>query len=671
MRFRKLKAILLIIFSFSFNINGQIDSADYNFEDVIDDYVKGTSEQSDPTPSIDFFENLINNPIDLNTAGISDLQSIPYMDLSTAETIIKQREIYGLFFSKTELYFIKGIPSDLIDKILPFIKVEIKNKASKKTNTQGNISLSKTEIMKVNLKSRIVEDLQSRKGFIENKFAGSLYYIYNKLKLSYGSHYHAGMLVEKDAGETSLTDFSSFYFEIKNFNILDYFIIGDYQIQFGHGLAICSGYGLSKGTEAILPGAKKNYSSVPYAGSNENNFFRGLTGSISFKGFNFTGFISKNSFDAKVDSFNNSILSIPLDGLHRTIDELNSVDKSSETLLGFSASYSYKNLLTGGILYYHSNFVYPFTPSSIYKKRGSNFNYYSIFYDLYFENISLSGESAFDSKSISSFVTIQIAASRDFIFISSLRNYPYNYINLHGAGFGERAGSTNNEFGFYTGLKWRTPVGAINFYYDQFRFPYATYDNPLPSSGNEFLFDFASRLTKQIDLRFRIRREKKDISQDILNQKYSVTGLKYLSKFELIYQVSNQIKLRGVFSYNNFNLPKVNHREDGFLVSQEMNYSPFRQLNLITRLSFFNASSINAAVYEFENNMAGFLSSNIYTGEGSRWYLICRYEIYNYLNLSIKYSETFKPNVKNLSSGYSMIDGNLDNRFGLQVEFKL
>ncbi|HUX93742.1 MAG TPA: hypothetical protein VMV36_08035, partial [Ignavibacteriaceae bacterium] len=88
-------------------------------------------------------------------------------------------------------------------------------------------------------------------------------------------------------------------------------------------------------------------------------------------------------------------------------------------------------------------------------------------------------------------------------------------------------------------------------------------------------------------------------------------------------------------------------------------------------LSFFNASSINAAVYEYENNMTGFLSSNIYIGEGSRWYLICRYEIYNYLNLSIKYSETFKPNVKNFSSGYSMIDGNLDNRFGLQVEFKL
>ncbi|MHB8580221.1 MAG: ComEA family DNA-binding protein [Ignavibacteriaceae bacterium] len=671
MRIKRLKAILLLIFSFSFNINGQIDSTGYNFEDVIDDYVKETSDQNDPNPSIDYFENLINNPIDLNTAGISDIQSIPYMDLYTAEIIIKQRESYGPFFSKAELYFIKGIPSDLIDKILPFINVELKDQTNKKFNVQKYIPIPKTRTLKLNFKSRIIEDLQPRRGFIENKFAGSPYHISNKLRLSYGNHYQAGLLEEKDAGETSLTDFTSFHLEIKNFNVLDYLIIGDYQIQFGYGLAVSRGYGLSKGAEAILPGAKKKFSSVPYSGSNENNFFRGLTGSISIKGFNFTGFISKNRFDAKVDSFNNSILSVPLDGLHRTTDELSSVDKSSETLLGFSTSYSYHDIATLGILFYNSNFEYPFNPSSIYHKSGSTFNYYSLFYNFYFENVSLSGESAFDSKSISSFVTIQIAADRDFIFVTSLRNYPYDYINLHGSGFGERAGYTNNEFGFYSGFKWRTPVGTINFYYDQFRFPYATADNPLPSNGNEFLFDFASRLSKQIDIRFRIRREKKEISQNNLNLKYSVTGLKYLSKFELVFQLTNQFKLRGIFSYNNFNLPGANHLEDGFLVSQEINYNPLRRLNLITRLSFFNAASINTAIYEYENDMAGFLSGNIYTGEGSRWYFICRYEIYNYLNLSIKYSETFKPNVKSLSSGYSMIYGNLDNRFGLQIEFKL
>ncbi|MHB1685808.1 MAG: ComEA family DNA-binding protein [Ignavibacteriaceae bacterium] len=670
MRVKKLKTILLLIFSFYLNINGQTDTTDYNFEGVIDDYVKETVDQNDASPSIDFFENLINNPIDINTANIFDLQSLPYMDLSTAEIIIKQRETYGPFFSKTELYFIKNIPHELIDKVLPFIKVEVKNKSNSNSEMKENFLSSIKNKIKLSLRSRVVTDLQTRKGFADNKFNGNTYHIYNKLKLSYGDHYQAGLLVEKDAGENSLTDFSSFYFEINNYNSLDYLIIGDYQIQFGHGLAICNSYGLSKGAEAILPGVKKYSSSVPYASSNENNFFRGITGSFSFHDFHFNGFFSTNKFDAKIDSLSNSILSTPVDGLHRTIDELSALDKSSEKLLGFSTSYTYNNSITGGVLYYHSIFSNSFTPSTVYKKSGSSFNYYSIFYDVYFENISVSGESVFDTKSISSFAALQIAASKNFIFITSMRNYPYDYINLHGSGFGERSGATNNELGYYTGFKWRTPVGIINFYYDQFKFPYSTYDNPLPASGDEFLFDLASSLSKQTNLRFRIRREKKDISENINNQNYSVPGLKYLSKFELAYKVSSQLKLKGIFSYNNFNIQKTNLHEDGFLISQEINYSPFERLTFVTRLSFFKASSINSAVYEYENDMAGFLSSNIYIGEGIRWFIISRYEIFNYLNLTIKYSETLKPKVKSLGSGYSMIDGNLDNRFGFQIDIK-
>ena len=671
MRVSKLKVIFLLLFSFSLNIYGQSDSVSYNMEDIIDDYVKENADQNDPNPSIDLIESLINNPVDINKACIAELQAIPYVDLSIARTIIKQRDSFGPFFSKAELFFIKNIPSELIEKILPFIKVEIKSSVSNKTKANVYFSLPEKNYIRFYLKNRMTEDLQTRSGFSEHKFAGSPYHFYNKLGISYGNNLQAGALVDKDAGETSVTDFSSFYFDIKNFKPLDYFIIGDYQIQFGFGIAVGRSYGFSKGSEAIIPGAKKCYTAIPYTSSNENNFYRGITGSISFNRFNFAGFISKNKFDAKIDSINGSILSIPLDGLHRTLGELSAVDKSSEMLFGFSISYSYNNLITGGILFYHSNFSNPFTPASIYKKSGNNFDYYSFYYNIYFDNISLSGESAINGRSVSSFATIQIAANRDFIFTSSLRNYPYNYINLHGSGFGERSGSTNNEIGFYTGFKWRTFLGTINFYYDQFSFPYASYDNPLPSSGDEFLFGISSKLSNNIKFKFKIRREKKDFSEANVSQYCIMTGIKYLSKIELVYKVSSQLQLRGSFIYNNFSEPKTNKIEDGFLISQEINYTIFRKLNLITRLSFFSAASINAAIYDYENDMAGFLSGNIYIGEGSRWYIIFRYDISNYLDITLKYSETLKPNVKSLSSGYSTIEGNLDNRLGLQIEVKI
>ena len=55
-------------------------------------------------------------------------------------------------------------------------------------------------------------------------------------------------------------------------------------------------------------------------------------------------------------------------------------------------------------------------------------------------------------------------------------------------------------------------------------------------------------------------------------------------------------------------------------------------------------------------------------GEGIRWYFIAKYKPIKFLSISAKYSETYKPDEKTLSSGDSEIIGNLDNRFSLQID---
>lgn len=664
------RSIFFLIFSASFSLNAQTDSTDYDFEDIINDFVKESTDQIDAESSIDYFENLLNNPLDINTAGINELQTIPYINLQTAEIIVNHRKSYGPFFSKSELYSIKNIPQELVAKILPFVKVYLKMERQKKPIKDGNIFSTLGQNMKFTFRSRLSTDLQERKGFTDNKFAGSPYHIYNRLKINYGDNYSAGFLIEKDAGETSLADFSSFYLEFKNAGIIENIIVGDYQLQFGDGLALSGGYGISKGSNAVFPLAKEYFRSLPYGSSYESNFFRGLTCSLSLADFHFTTFFSANSFDAKIDSLSDEILSTPLGGYHRTSDEINSADKSSETLLGSSLCYHFTKNIAFGFLFYHTAFSNAFAQSG-FKKSGSNFNYYSFYYNINFDNVFINGESAYDSRIVSSLASVQIAASKYFTFVTSFRNYPFDYINLHGSGFGERTGATNNELGYYSGFSWRTFLGTINFYFDQFYFPYATYDNPLPSSGNEFLFDLSSRFSKEINFHARLRREIKDISSNINNLTNVVPGLKYISKFELTYNVSEILKLKEIFSYNNYSIGRINSHEDGFLIAQEINYYVFNVLKIASRFCFFKAQSINSAVYEYENDLPGFLSSNIYTGEGTRLYFILNYEIYDKLEFSVKYSETLKPKDKSLGSGYLTIDGNLDNKVTMQMDWKL
>jgi hypothetical protein len=58
-------------------------------------------------------------------------------------------------------------------------------------------------------------------------------------------------------------------------------------------------------------------------------------------------------------------------------------------------------------------------------------------------------------------------------------------------------------------------------------------------------------------------------------------------------------------------------------------------------------------------------------GEGMRWYIILRYKPFRIFILSLKFSETYKPKAKTISSGNNEIEGNIDNRVSFQLDVNL
>ncbi len=648
-------------------VYSQIDTA-INAEDaVIEDLLDESSKEAENSDLMEVIENLTLNKIDLNTANAEELQRIPFIDFKNAQMIITHREKYGRFFSKNELYSIDGLSKETVDKILPFIII---NYSEIIPNRNNNFFSNVYSDSKINFRSRILDDLQQREGFIENKFDGSPAKLYNRLIWKYKNNFQFGLLTEKDAGEKSLNEFTSFHLSLKNYSIFNKLLIGDYHLQFGQGLALWSPYGFSKGTDAIFPAKKQGSEIVPYSSSDENNFFRGAALETSWKQLKLAAFFSKNYFDASIDSFYNSIISTPLDGYHRTDSEIARRKTSTETALGFKFGYNLLQKLSVGSLYYHSAFDKAFQPSSLYDRAGSIFNYISLYYETYLSSLNIFGEFSFDGKSVASLNSLQFSNGNDFGFVVSVRNYPRNYTNLHGLGFGE-GNNIQNEFGIYTGVKWKTSIGIINFYFDQFKFPYRSYLIPLPSNGNEFLINLTSKPFTSFETRLIYKYENKEVAADLENINQMIRRKRQNYRFEFTKRIGANINLKGRFEYNNFVLDETGEKEKGIMLFQEIKIIPISSLTINGRFTVFKTDSFNSAIYEYESGIAGILSNLALYGEGVRWYFIIKYKPQLPFELSFKYSETYKPHEKTLGTGYSTINGNVDNAILFQIDAEL
>ncbi len=668
---KSLIIILLFLLITNFEFLAQTDTTIAGLEEVIEDLIEETDEDVDNSDLFETIEEAVKDKIDINSADLEELLRIPLIDFHSAEAILEHRNKFGKFFSINELYAIQKIPKELTDRIIPFVTIARIDFKEEFAIEDPTLFQSIYYNSRVYFRSRMISDLQLREGFKNERFEGTKLKSYNRLQIRYSDKVRIGFLTDKDPGEKRFDDFTSYHLLVSNAGILKSLAIGDYIIEFGQGLAMWNIYGFSKGADAVTPVKKRARNIIPYTSSTENNFFRGAAASVGLNDFILSAFYSKNKFDANVDEFEGIILSTPLDGLHRTEGELSRKNAGQETLFGGRLDYAPSGRFSTGLLYYKTEYNYPFEPSSLFGRSGSEFNYSSFYYDVIYENFNLAGEFAYNGISAASINHLILRITRDLSLITSIRSYPRNYFALHGFGFGERSGATNNEFGIYNGLRWRTPFGLFNFYYDQFKFPYSTFGNTLPVTGNEYMLDLTSKPFRQLETRVRYKHELREVARVFEDVRRPDNRLRRSIRTELIVSPSRDIRLRGRFEYSHFLLKESGIREEGVLVFQDLRLTTIKDLTFYGRIIFFRTDSFNSAIYEYENDLTGVLTNLAMFGEGVRWYVIARYRLLRTLAVSMKYSETYKPGVSSISSGNTRIDGKLDNRFSLQLDLSL
>lgn len=680
------------VFAQSDSIRGSVGDTINKVDDgSIEMLIEEQTEDAEDSKLLDRLLQLEANPVDLNSATSNELQRIPYIDAIIATKILEYRVRNQKFYSIHELRYIEGIDEELYENIIRFVVVKsstvdyVKDEfgviRSIRDQRKGFFSNFKVE-----LRSRFSNDLQPSKGYLDTTYLGPRPKFYNRLIARYndkGFQFMGSLLTEKDPGEQSWADHVGGYLEMKAPWILNQVLVGDYTLEFGQGITLWGSYSFSKGSDAVSGIKKKGDGIDSYASVNEVQYFRGVAGRLKLHtpagDMSLYGFFSNNSINASIDTTLDMLSSFYEDGYHRTRSELNRKNSSKERLIGGRLLYESKFFGTTkiGLTYYQSEYSKPFKYKGLYDFYGTRSNALGVDYDIVIKNINIFGEWARSYTDIVGGVTgvkILFFKLADVVFM--VRNYPKNFIMLHTFGFGERSGVSQNEFGIYSGIRFKLgKLAVVNAYFDQYKFPYATFFNPVPTSGKDFLLHTQWNVARGFSIHTKYKNETKEDVIKVTNE-YGLTEERIYGRnqtnyrLQFDYDIFKTMRVRSRFEYVFVENDGYRTSEKGILFFSDFRAAIFRDLVMDGRFVVFQTDSFDSRIYEYENELNGVVSNQGLYGKGRRWYLVMKYKPYRFLELSAKYAETIIEGAKSVGSGNDLIQGDLRNRFSFQLELK-
>ena len=669
-------------------------NTDNFIERKIETLTENASEDIDYTTVFESLNFYREHPLELNNATQDELQQLFMLSDFQIASLIRHREIYGKLLSIYELQAVEGFDLPLIYQLLPFVKVD---------RGLNRLNISFREILKYanqEVTVRCAQNIEQQQGFspvdsaelAENpnaRFLGSPQRIFTRYRFRYGSYISAGVTAEKDAGEEFFRgtqkqgfDFYSAHFSLRNIGNLKALNVGDYQAQFGQGLACWTGLGFGKTADAM--NVKRSALGLrPYTSINENLFLRGLGTTWQLKSFELTAFASFKKLNAnatQVDSVSQDIQAFSgfnLSGLHRTPNELEDKGGINERVLGGHIAYKKRNFnwgLTCVDYRYSADLIKSPTLYNQFEFNGRhNFNVGTDFNWVY-RNFNVFGEAARSLNGGLAATVGAIASLDPRLSISVLhRRFARDYQVIYSATVAEGSRSIN-EYGTFLGINFKPAKGVnISAYFDQWRYPWLRYLVDAPSNGYDGLAQINYTPSKTLDMYFRfrerIRARNTTVDLDELID-FPLQQRQQNFRYDIVYKVSPSVKLRNRIEWVRF-YSISGALENGYVVLQDVICKPMSfPLSFSLRYALFKTDSYNSRIYAYENDMLYSFSIPAYSGMGSRAYVNMEYSLGKRVDIWFRYARFFYTNSISTGSGLTAVQGPVRSDFRVQLRVK-
>jgi hypothetical protein len=637
-------------------------------------------EMAEQTEETDVFEEwstilseLAENPIELNSASIESLESIPFLSESQVEGLSYYLYRYGPMENLSEILLIEGMDEQTLRWLTPFVclgKKEIFPIALPPMKKAFNYG-------KQELRFKIGRSLQEKAGYKDGSYQGDPMHILLRYGFNYKSKMQWGVTLEKDPGESLWqksrgVDYASFHFMLKDQKRFQSLLLGDYQLRFGQGL-ICSGnFSMGKSTYSTILESTGAELSRHFSVS-ESGYFRGIAIRFLLKpyirenlkrknsfGLSLTPFVSIRKLDAKTE--NNTIYSLYKTGLHRTESEIASQNKVKQSVFGvhFALRTNHTAFGFSGLTYHYDRKIEPewkpYNQFYFTGKQGSNF---SIDFRFFYRNILCFGETAWDEEGKPAFLSGLSFKPLEVLSMSMLyRDYAPAFHSAFGNAFSESSG-TRNEQGLFSVVEWtRFKKIRLNAYFDVFRFPWLQYDVNAPSCGQEYALQCTYTPTRFSELSLRFKTKKTEKSQGTSSNK-----LKPLVETE-----KNQLRLQcsstaGIWNlktnfYNTLYL-KEDQQTTGFSLSQDISVAPSgKNFSCSIRYTCFDAEAYENRIYSWEKDLPGSFCMPMLYGKGSRYAFFAKIQIQKKWSAFFKIAHSIYDDRSKVGSGSEEVKGN-------------
>ena len=655
-----------------------------------------TQESDDEINLEQLTEDLIyfyENPINLNFSNSSDLLKLHLVSELQIYYLSSYLDRYGQMLSIYELRFVKNWDMILIEKLLPFLKVEHIEYERKYTLNQV-FTYGRNQVF-----LRGEKILETQKGYKEifedgeklpTSYQGNNLKLYTKYKFHYSNKIFWGITAEKDAGESFFQkeqkqgfDFYSAHFQINDIGIFKTLIIGDYSVQFGEGLNIWTGYNSGKSDFNILNIKKYGEKIKKYSSVNENNFFRGIATNFKFKNFEFCNFISHKKTDANIlekdtlDEENIFFSSLQNTGFHRTNNEIADKNAIKTSIFGSQISFkknTFKAELNFSHYFFNSNFekeIKPYNKFELHRNKNTNLSFNTAFIlnnSLFFSEVAISEN---HGKALLLGVSTYL---NTFITLSFLhRNYQKNYQNLYSNAFGENTRNAN-EKGNYLALeilpfgKWK-----ILTYYDSYQFDWLKFNIESPSYGNDFLIKVIYNYSRNVKMyaQWKQKNQFQNFKNDdiVIDKIYEKKSQKWRYHIEYKFNFTDfNLIFKNRIELSNYSFEK---NENGYLTYQDIIFRFEKQnLDLIFRYLVFDTKTYQSRIYTYENDLLYQFSIPAFYDKGTRFYLMIKYKILKNLKIECKFAQTFFENKKTIGSYLDEINGQTKSTIKCQIVWK-
>ncbi len=657
--FAMYKILLLTLgIIFGTHVNAQNFSAkENNIRQLIQEIIGNPSDGVSEELIESLYQNYL-NPLDLNQVSRQELASLYLLSEKQLNAFFTYREKSGTLLSIYELQAIPDFDLPTIHQLIPFVTVKTESFSIK--SLQNSLQKANQYFL-----LRYAQYLETKKGFTEPdsrskvRYEGSPMKLFARYKITLPKDFSAGFTLEKDEGESQVTDFTSFHFQIQNKGHWKNISLGDYQLQFGQGLVSAAGFYLGKGAETVLTTRRNHLGIRPYSSVMESNFFRGAAATYQIKAFEITAFYSRMNRDANLaidkSTNENYVTSLQTSGLHRTPSEIS--DKAVLTEENFGGDITFRNkTFQSGFTFLQTNFSLPLQKAdkayNQFEFSGKENLLMSLHWSYHFQNYNLFGEIARSQSGGIGAVTGILASLNKRTDVSIIaRNYEPDFHSFYANSFSESSRNIN-EKGIYSGLKHAfNKQWLATAYFDYFYFPWYKYlVDKQPTQG----FDYLARLTfqpsKKLQTYLQIRQENKEENTKITETYWDngkektreISVVKERTKRALLvnlnYKMSKMWEFQTRASFSTFQFEGQDFTQ-GFAIAQDVN-ADLGRWALGSRIAFFKTDDYDNRQYFYEQDVLYAFSFPAYYQHGFRHYFLAKYKFNRNIDAWFRWART-------------------------------